>query len=89
MITPTIHTNGTHIDDLLKQVSFTSSAISQAIEALTDAAPHGRDYYPQGNDAFPAANKVHREHIQTLVTLHDYYLEIEDRILGMEFEQCH
>lgn len=64
---PTIHLNGTHGDELLAQVNAAEFAISEALSALTKAAPNQRDYYPQGNDAWRKAVEQHGARVDRLV----------------------
>jgi hypothetical protein len=45
---PTIHLNGTSADSLLRDDEAAHDAVTQAISALAQVAPHGRDYYVQG-----------------------------------------
>jgi len=55
MKTPTIHTNGTGRADLLAKAEAASRAVCDAIDALIELAPNGRDFYPQGPDAIKTA----------------------------------
>jgi hypothetical protein len=59
MMTPTIHSNGTSRQELVRQLEEACNAIRQAERALAEAAPNGRDYYPQGDDAIKAAQQQH------------------------------
>lgn len=63
---PTVHLNGSGADSLLKQFRAVGEAVHSAIEALTAAAPHGRDYYVQGGDAFAEAQAEHLERLAAL-----------------------
>lgn len=63
---PTIHLNGTSADDLLEQQCNAASAIREAITAVANAGPNGRDYYPQGPQAFTLATEQHRARLQKL-----------------------
>lgn len=66
MMTPTIHLNGTSGDDLLSQTTDAMLALSDAIRALQNAGPHGRDYYLHGNSAFPRALQEHEDRLTKL-----------------------
>lgn len=66
MMKPTIHNNGTSRDELMAQVLKATERIREAMTALAEATPNGRDYYPQGPDAIKAAGAEHRERIAKL-----------------------
>lgn len=55
MILPTIHLNGTHVDDLIEQAEQAEVALNAAIVKFRAMAPNGRDYYPQGPDVINRA----------------------------------
>lgn len=67
MIIPTIHNNGTSGSILLQQVLDSKHALQEAVKALCQAAPNGRDYYPQGPDAFRQAQAEHISRYNRLV----------------------
>ena len=64
--TPTVHSNGTSQEALLRQALDSMRAIDHAIESLCAGAPHGRDYYVQGIGAFEGADDAHRARIHAL-----------------------
>jgi hypothetical protein len=43
-IFPTVNMNGTHADDLIQQRAEVLKKLKEAIKAMDDAFPHGRDY---------------------------------------------
>ena len=45
---PTVHSNGTSGEALLDQVTGAMAAIRAAMDAMTEASPHARDYYTRG-----------------------------------------
>lgn len=57
--TPTIHLNGTSRAELMEQFQNAHNALYQAMRALEDCAPNGRDYYPQGDSALSVAVAEH------------------------------
>jgi hypothetical protein len=59
MTLPTIHMNGTSLRHLQEANEKASGAIREAIEALAQTAPNGRDYYPQSNEAIHDAMEEH------------------------------
>lgn len=70
---PTIHMNGTHPDTLLDDICSARDKVREAITALSQCAPNGRDYYQQGIEAFA---KARDEHIARLKHLHDICAEL-------------
>lgn len=59
MIVPTIHMNGTSKESLLRGWDKAYVAINDAMNALAEAGPNGRDFYPQGPEALAIAIKEH------------------------------
>jgi len=74
MILPTIHLNGTSAKELCEQYSTAAFAVRDAINAVQNSSPHGRDYYPQGNCNCARAQ---HEHSQRLDALESIYRELE------------
>lgn len=73
IIAPTVHLNGTDRDSLLGQLRAAHDAVDTAISALSQAAPHGRDYYVQsdgedggGRSAIERAISEHRNRLARL-----------------------
>ena len=66
MTFPTIHLNGTSGTDLMSQTVDAMLALSDAIKALQNAGPNGRDYYLHGNSAFPRALQEHEDRLTKL-----------------------
>lgn len=66
MMVPTIHLNGTSREHLSGQARRAAQAVIDAIDAICDAAPNGRDYYVQGDAAFEAARREHLARIERL-----------------------
>ena len=56
MITPTIHRNGTHPDDLIEGLSRCYRALMEAERIMENNGPNGRDYYPQGQHVIQQAS---------------------------------
>lgn len=81
---PTVHLNGSSRDDLVGQCREVYRAITQAMEALNQAAPHARDYYVQDDpEAFEKARRQHEARAQKLIEVMDEYAilayEIQDQ----------
>lgn len=67
---PTVHLNGTSATELLNQLRDAFTAVRQATEKLSKAAPHGRDYYVQNNDrAYALAREQHEQRVKALVDI--------------------
>lgn len=64
---PTIHLNGTSADRLLEDIYYADAKISEAVEALAQTAPNGRDYYTKGNGALERAQSQHSARVQKLL----------------------
>ena len=54
-VKPTLHINGTSVEELLHQYTEQGRMIRDAIRICEACGPNGRDYYPQGPDAFRLA----------------------------------
>lgn len=78
---PTIHFNGTSVDHLLDTYTHAHAAIREAIDALAQTAPNGRDYYPQGDAAI---NEAMFEHQSRALRLKSVLREIEDLMVHVD-----
>ena len=63
---PTVHLNGTSAKDLYADNENAYNAVREAVEALTKAAPNGRDYYVQEAGAFYVAQDEHFDRMKRL-----------------------
>lgn len=72
---PTIHRNGSSKQQLMEDLLTAMQAIDEAIKAVRQTSPNGRDYYPQGDDAFRTAG---REHVERLKSLEKIKQELEE-----------
>ncbi len=77
---PTIHLNGTSRDSLREGLMTAYTAVRTAIDAVCDAAPHGRDYYVQGPDAYTKARAEHDSRLARLKSVQDEILAIWEGI---------
>lgn len=74
MMTPSIHLNGTSGERLLEDNLKAIRALQDAVEALQNAAPNGRDYYVQSSadyrvvwqQAYSAARSEHEARLHRL-----------------------
>jgi hypothetical protein len=80
MTIPTIHTNGTSKDELIKQVTDAAHAVQTAMETLCGAAPNARDYYPQGGGAFARADDEYQLRQIKLKEVFDELVELYNAI---------
>lgn len=77
MITPTINPNGSSIDDLIDPRLKAMGRLMDAIEALKQTAPNGRDY-PSDADRCTADRD---EHFDRLAKLRAVFDQIANEIL--------
>ena len=66
MTLPTVHLNGTSVESLLEQNEHVLHSLYTTLEAMSLAAPHGRDYYPQGNEALGSAIEEHKTRVDLI-----------------------
>ena len=77
---PTVHINGTSQKELSDGLEKALNKIDEAILALRDAWPHGRDYHPRGPDAYGRANDQWKWRLQQLSRVRN---ELETIIAGV------
>lgn len=70
---PSVHLNGTSVEALLEQNRKVSRALRTTLEAMSEAAPHGRDYYPQGSEALGKAMAEHKARVDQITGLLEEY----------------
>lgn len=73
---PSLHLNGTSAERLLEPLERAHRALAEALLALSDASPNGRDYYPQGDSALREAVWEHQNRTERLRTVQDELMEI-------------
>jgi ferredoxin-NADP reductase len=80
---PTIHSNGTSKDALLKQLRDAHDALMDASRALAYASPHGRDYYLSGDVAYMEARQEHQNRMArlrlTIDEIYELYVHVADQ----------
>lgn len=86
LMTPTVHLNGTGREGLIKQYEDAWTALNKAVEALCNAAPHGRDYYVQNHSLGDAYTRARDEHDYRVKRVLEVQKEIEE-IIGSLAEQ--
>jgi hypothetical protein len=77
---PTVHNNGTSRKALTDSLSNAYAKIGEAIEALSQCAPHRRDYYVQNTGSFEAAQAEHITRMNLLHTARNEVLQIHGAI---------
>jgi hypothetical protein len=81
MTKPTIHLNGTHPKDLLAGYRDAYRACNEAVKALAEATPNGRDYYPQGGDAMTNALSEHAARMKSISLVADEMLALAEHVM--------
>lgn len=71
VVGPKVNINGTKGEVLLRQIQDAGSGLRKAMDALGDAAPHGRDYLPQGQGEYSLAAKQHQDRMARLKGVYD------------------
>jgi hypothetical protein len=66
LIHPTINSNGTSPENLLKDLRMAIDAVTAAMDAMVEVTPNGRDYYPQGPEVVWKARDQHFERVAKL-----------------------
>lgn len=87
MKVPTVHLNGTSVDDLYSQAHEAHKALRVALEKLYAMAPNARDYYVQGEGAFEVARKEHQARIDALIFVQKELVTIAAALLDHRMEQ--
>jgi len=80
MTIPTIHINGTKREDLLGAIVNAAVKVNEAIAALREASPNGRDYYPQGSSVIYQAISEHSDRVGKLTSVYAELLELHNAI---------
>jgi hypothetical protein len=78
---PSIHINGSSAEALMKGYRNAHRSIQNAMDALTECGPHGRDYYvqdpgPSGLAPLYEAVKEHATRLDALKKVQDELMEI-------------
>ena len=72
---PTVHMNGTSVDDLLNDNREAREKIEEALDRISRMEFNGRDYYPvQGS--FEKARAEREVHVANLRAASEYFMEI-------------
>lgn len=66
---PMVHLNGTSRRELTEQYENAARAVRDALKAVGESAPNGRDYYLQGT--LPQAQREHESRITRLASVLD------------------
>jgi hypothetical protein len=68
---PSVHLNGTSRGSLIEQQHDVWEAANKLMVALSEAAPHGRDYYVQEGNPLTQAQEEHRARVRQVQTIMD------------------
>lgn len=71
MTKPTIHMNGSGKQHLKEKYLAALEALNNAVHALNEVYPHGRDYYVQGELAIYTAVREHDDRIAAVKKVRD------------------
>jgi len=77
---PTVHSNGTGFPTLMAQLNSVVVALEHALDAMSEATPHGRDYYVQGDNTI---NIARDDHANRRYKINDVLTEIEEVRYGI------
>ena len=80
-VLPILHMNGTSYEALLSLRCAAGRAVEQAMHALGEMYPHGRDYY-----LAPDADRFQRAKAQTdrrIAVLQAVYAELQEEVLAL------
>jgi hypothetical protein len=76
---PTVHLNGTGETGLVEPLRAAYAAIRDALGALNEAAPHGRDYYLT-TGAYERARDEHLDRVRRLESVGDELIALAREI---------
>lgn len=82
MILPIVHLNGTSREELIRLRCEAGQKIREALAALAEMAPNGRDYYPEPG----RFEKARAQHDLRAAALRHLYDEIEAEYLALDEE---
>ena len=75
---PSIHSNGSGIDSLIKQYNELSTAFNNFAKKWEEIDFHARDYYIQGQEAWMEALSERRDQSENLMSVSRYINEIKE-----------
>lgn len=88
---PTLNLNGTSYDELVRQQEHVITKINEALEAMSDAAPHGRDFIPVGHrtseEILTGARQEHLARMLQLTQTRDAHAKILQHLVEAHIEQ--
>lgn len=80
---PRVHLNGTSKEQLLEAIEEAYAKINDALQALAQTAPNGRDYYVKPNSG-QALNRATDEHITRMEKLRDVQRQLQELAEGID-----
>lgn len=84
MMFPTVHLNGTSVENLIEGYEEAYTAVDDAIKVVCMNAPNARDYYVVGPEAYPVARAEHEDRVARLVAVQK---ELEQIVGGLWDQQ--
>jgi hypothetical protein len=82
---PIVNMNGDTTRTLQKQATEAYRALLKAVEAVGEAAPHGRNFQLNPPEDYSAARKEYEGHLRQLLDMRTYYQELSENIADQEF----
>lgn len=79
LVLPVVHLNGTSLESLIEQRALAYSALTDAVKALAEMGPNGRDYYLKPG----TMDKAEAQHRRRLDMLRSLLAEIEAECAGI------
>lgn len=80
VVCPTINLNGTSADALIEQYAKAATAVADAIKAVAEAWPHGRDFQTMKPCAHRRATEQHDDRMAWLRSVHADLMVILDNV---------
>ena len=78
-VAPIVNLNGTSREELINQIQQANAAINNAIDALMDAMPHGRDYQLNKSGEYEVARGAHLAKIEML-----HEIKAHNTLIGLD-----
>ena len=79
LVKPFININGSDPDRMMEDILAARDKLSEAIKAMKEIIPHGRDY-PGRTDLYAKARDQHLDRIRALIKIENEMYEIVEHI---------
>lgn len=77
---PTIHMNGTSKNDLVEAIRAVRTHLQDALDAMSNISPNGRDYCVQNAGALLLAVAQHRDRVARIESVNEELMAIWEKI---------